>query len=497
MADATWQILATRLVVYGTLCAIACCISGQSPFMQAALAQSTDSATPTPLASNQVEGEAEASGQSYYYTFTGGPGDLTIKLDGETDFYSTNAHVVLHDERGVELGKVALNATGNSASKSATIHLTKSQLIKMQIMLGVNVGIHLKYKVSLAGPLNLMAYPSRLASRESNLQLASVNVAPSQSISVSGSSSGSGSQSGAASGSESKSNFNTDSISISNSNSSSNRDTDSSSNSAASNAPIEDKWAFVVGVSKFAKPSINLKYPAKDAKDLSNYLINEANFAPDHVKLLVDEQATKERVLAELGDKWLPRLAHPNDLVLIFISTHGSPSQADLEGLNYLVMHNTDPESLYATGLPLSDLAAAIKQRVHSNRVVLIIDACHSGAADTAKGLTRVGNIDSAALSQGTGQLIICSSMPNQVSWESKRYQNGVFTHQLIEALRAGKPTLSQAFERLKESVQTEVLQDRSELQTAVLKSKWKGNDLIISAPPTKPRQVPAEFKLQ
>jgi|JI8StandDraft_1071087.scaffolds.fasta_scaffold04977_3 hypothetical protein len=483
MADATWQKRATRLVVYGTLCAIACGISGQSPFVQAALAQSTDSATPTQLASNLIEGEAEASGQSYYYTFTGGPGDLTIKLDGETDFYSTNAHVVLHDERGVELGKVALNATGNSASKSATIHLTKSQVIKMQIMLGVNVGIHLKYKVSLAGPLNLQAYPTRLASRESNLQLASVNVAPAQSMSGSGS----------ASGSESKSNFNTDSISISNSN----RDSDSSSNSAAINAPIEDKWAFVVGVSKFAKPSINLKYPAKDAKDLSNYLINEANFAPDHVKLLVDEQATKERVLAELGDKWLPRLAHPNDLVLIFISTHGSPSQADLEGLNYLVMHNTDPDSLYATGLPLSDLAAAIKQRVHSNRVVLIIDACHSGAADTAKGLTRVGNIDSAALSQGTGQLIICSSMPNQVSWESKRYQNGVFTHQLIEALRAGKPTLSQAFEHLKESVQTEVLQDRSELQTAVLKSKWKGNDLIISAPPTKPRQLPAEFKLQ
>ena len=483
MAVATWQKRATRIVVCSTLCAIACCISGQSPFVQAALAQSTDSATPTKLASNQIEGEAEASGQSYYYTFTGGPGDLTIKLDGETDFYSTNAHVVLHDERGVELGKVALNATGNSASKSATIHLTKSQVIKMQIMLGVNVGIHLKYKVSLAGPLNLQAYPTRLASRESNLQLASVNVAPAQSMSGSGS----------ASGSESKSNFNTDSISISNSN----RDSDSSSNSAAINAPIEDKWAFVVGVSKFAKPSINLKYPAKDAKDLSSYLINEANFAPDHVKLLVDEQATKERVLAELGDKWLPRLAHPNDLVLIFISTHGSPSQADLEGLNYLVMHNTDPESLYATGLPLSDLAAAIKQRVHSNRVVLIIDACHSGAADTAKGLTRVGNIDSAALSQGTGQLIICSSMPNQVSWESKRYQNGVFTHQLIEALRAGKPTLSQAFERLKESVQTEVLQDRSELQTAVLKSKWKGNDLIISAPPTKPRQLPAEFKLQ
>lgn len=337
-------------------------------------------------------------------------------------------------------------------------------------MLGVKVGIHLKYKVSLAGPLNLMAQPTRLASAGQSLkveteQVASLPTASSRAL--------------AATGSREATTDNFVRV----------------DDSAASNAPIEDKWAFIVGVSKFAKPSINLKYPAKDAKDLSTYLVNEANFAPDHVKLLVDEQATKERVLAELGDKWLPRLAHPNDLVLIFISTHGSPSQADLEGLNYLVMHNTDPDSLYATGLPLSDLAAAIKQRVHSNRVVLIIDACHSGAADTAKGLTRVGNIDSAALSQGTGQLIICSSLPNQVSWESKRYQNGVFTHQLIEALRAGKPTLSQAFERLKESVQSEVLQDRAELQTAVLKSKWKGNDLIISAPATKPRQLPADFR--
>lgn len=463
MAYGSWRKLATRVFVYSTLCAAS--FNGwQCHLLPAAIAQSTDSATPTRLESNQIEGEAEAAGQSYYYTFTAGPGDLTIKVDGETDFYSTTAHVILHDERGLELGKVALNATGNSGNKSATIHLAKSHLIKMQIMLGVNVGIHLKYKVSLAGPVDLMAQQTRLASassREARKEREAEPIAKEAST---------------------DNNTHVD-------------DSNSVSSSNSSNTPIEDKWAFIVGVSKFAKASINLKYPAKDAKDLSTYLINEANFAPDHVKLLVDEQATKERVLAELGDKWLPRLAHPNDLVLIFISTHGSPSQADLEGLNYLVMHNTDPDSLYATGLPLSDLAAAIKQRVHSNRVVLIIDACHSGAANTAKGLTRVGNIDSAALSQGTGQLIICSSLPNQVSWESKRYQNGVFTHQLIEALRSGKPTLSQAFERLKESVQSEVLQDRAELQTAVLKSKWKGNDLIISAPATKPRRLPADFK--
>lgn len=495
MAEAVWRNLAAKLVVPGTLLVALC--GGPQGLPLAASAQSIDSTTPTPLESNQVQGEAEAKGQSYYYIFSGGPGDLNIKIDGETDFYSAGTRVILRDERGVELANVNLNATGNGATTSAKVHLTKQQVIKMQIMLGVNVGIHVKYKVSLGGPINPVGLPTRLATAEPNTQVAS---APASTTPVSStqiaSSQISNSQIASTLPSLQTTSFTSSSADA---RGASNRDASNdislrAEDSAAVNAPIEDKWAFIVGVSKFAKASINLKYPAKDAKDLSNYLVNEANFAPDHVKLLVDEQATKERVLAELGDKWLPRLAHPNDLVLIFISTHGSPSQADLEGLNYLVMHNTDPESLYATGLPLSDLAAAIKQRVHSNRVVLIIDACHSGAADTAKGITKVGNIDSAALSQGTGQLIICSSQPNQVSWESKRYQNGVFTHQLIEALRAGKPTLSQAFERLKESVQTEVLQDRSELQTAVLKSKWKGNDLIISAPATKPRKVPTEL---
>ncbi|HNB25053.1 MAG TPA: caspase family protein, partial [Candidatus Melainabacteria bacterium] len=255
------------------------------------------------------------------------------------------------------------------------------------------------------------------------------------------------------------------------------------------NKPIDDKWALIIGISKFQKPEVNLKYPAKDAADLREFLIKEANFSSDHVKLLTDEKATKANVLAEIGDKWLPRVAHPNDLVLIFISTHGSPSSVDLEGLNYLVMHDTDPASLYATGLPLQDLAAAVKQRVHANRVILIVDACHSGAANPAKGLTRIGNFDSNSLLLGTGQLIICSSEPNQVSWESKRYENGVFTRQLIQALRAkgGKVALGEAFEKLKDSVVSEVLKDRGELQSPVMKMHWSGKDLILSAPPSKP----------
>jgi hypothetical protein len=40
----------------------------------------------------------------------------------------------------------------------------------------------------------------------------------------------------------------------------------------------------------------------------------------------------------------------------------------------------------------------------------------------------------------------------------------------------------------MKDKVQDEVLKDRGELQTPVMRSKWEGNDLIVAAPPTEVR---------
>lgn len=254
---------------------------------------------------------------------------------------------------------------------------------------------------------------------------------------------------------------------------------------------MRDKWALVIGISKFNDPSINLKYASKDAKDFADYLVRDAHFSPDHIRMLLDEKATRENILSQLGDKWLPRIAGPDDLVVIFISSHGSPSQADVAGVNYVVAYNTDKNSLLATGIPLRDLTSMIKERIHSDRVVLIMDACHSGAAVeeqqlASKGLFRVTNFSADEIFQGTGQLVICSSQPNQVSWESKQYPNGVFTHCLLEGLRKSgtNTTIGDACQYMKDRVQNEVLKDRGELQTPVLKSKWQGNDLKMALPP-------------
>ncbi len=257
------------------------------------------------------------------------------------------------------------------------------------------------------------------------------------------------------------------------------------------NRPVHDKWALIIGISKFKDSSLNLKYPAKDAKDFADFLTREANFAPDHIKLLLDEKASRENILDYMGDKWLPRVAAPDDLVLIYFSSHGSPSALDQGGVNYVVAHDTDKNRLYSTGLAMQDLARIIKGRVHSDRILILLDACHSGAVTVSgeKGMTRTGNISAEDVAQGTGQMVICSSDTSEVSWESKRYENSVFTHCLIESMKKnGKQTkLSEAFTQLKEDVETEVRRDRGAQQMPVIKGQWQGDELMVALPPSHP----------
>lgn len=256
--------------------------------------------------------------------------------------------------------------------------------------------------------------------------------------------------------------------------------------SKGNDKPIREKWALAVGISNFKDSSINLKFAAKDATDFKNFLVNKEKFKPDHVRLLTDDQATRENIISNMGSKWLGKVVHPDDLVILYISSHGSRAVDDAKGVNFLVAHDTDKNSLLATGIPMQWLTKMVKDQVPSNRVVLILDVCHSGsAAQGGKALFRAPvAVDPTKITIGNGQMILCSSLAEQVSWESKNYENSVFTRRLIEALQVNndKTTILEAYKQLKVLVENEVLKDRANLQTPILWNKdWLGNDPVIA----------------
>ena len=260
--------------------------------------------------------------------------------------------------------------------------------------------------------------------------------------------------------------------------------------------PIRDKWALVIGIGDFADKSVpRLKYATKDARDFYDYLIKDAHFAPDHVRLLLDDKASERRIMSELGSKFLARVVKPDDLVVIFFSTHGSPSQMDIRGKNYLCAYDTEPNDLFATGIEMQKILDSIQGRVLTDRVLLVLDACHSGSTDpNAKGIIRSGNFDAEQLAEGSGQLVICSSKPEEQSFESKRYDNGVFTRSLLNGLRSNssKATLGAAFQAAKSAIADEVREDHpGARQTATMHSKWVGNDLNLAVKADKPQALP------
>ncbi len=268
-----------------------------------------------------------------------------------------------------------------------------------------------------------------------------------------------------------------------------------------SSAPIGDKWAVVIGVSKFADPQVPpLKYSAKDAKDFYDYLVDPAlgKFQKDHVKLLLNEDASKVNIMDMLGDSFLPHAANPNDLVVIYLSTHGSPAGADIRGVNYVVAYDTQVRKLFATGLEMRQLLRIIKERVHTNRILLVLDTCYSGGAgsDSGKGMVRT-NVDSSTLAQGIGSLVITSSSPDQRSWESDDLKNSYFTKYLIDSLKqSNNGSVDQAFNSMKQKVQQSVLKDKGEVQTPIMSGSFLGPALVLGITPSETHIAPVTVPL-
>src|SRR5262245_50152547 len=138
-------------------------------------------------------------------------------------------------------------------------------------------------------------------------------------------------------------------------------------------------WAVVIGVSSYKnlRTEEQLRFAHRDAEELAAFLQSPSGggFPSTQIKVLLNEEASIASIRTALGT-WLPRSAEPNDVVYIFFAGHGIVEQGS-DG--YLLASDSDPQNLYATALPISELDRIVTERLHSRIAVVIADACHSG----------------------------------------------------------------------------------------------------------------------
>lgn len=275
---------------------------------------------------------------------------------------------------------------------------------------------------------------------------------------------------------------------------------------------VREKWALVVGIGNFQYAGVNpLKYTAKDAKDFHALLADPkyGRFKPANVILLTDQEATTTRIKSEI--EHLSEVAKPDDLVVIYLSTHGSPRDVSTADVNYIVTYDTKPDRLYTTSLPMVDLMDNAGKLIQARRVVVFLDTCFSGAAtlsgvfanaaagvapsaamgglgDGAKALGFVSGVSDKMLSRGGSgsRIIITASSTNEKSWESHQLRNGIFTHFLIRTLQQnnGLTPINELFRNLRDQVTQRARAEKKASQVPMMAPAQTKADIRIGIAP-------------
>ena len=154
------------------------------------------------------------------------------------------------------------------------------------------------------------------------------------------------------------------------------------------NAP--QRWAVIVGISDYAnfgdEIGGDLPGSVNDARSMSNVLQARWGFDPQHVRLLLDRDASRTGIKAELTER-LPAVVQPNDLVVFYFAGHGSQAWDlngdEADGLDETLAPYDAQRGSTESDITDDELAEWI-QKLPTRNVTVILDNCHAGTGTRA-----------------------------------------------------------------------------------------------------------------
>jgi hypothetical protein len=257
---------------------------------------------------------------------------------------------------------------------------------------------------------------------------------------------------------------------------------------------VRRKFALVIGIGDFLDPAVpRLKYAAKDARDFAAALMDpeHGNFSSENVTLLTNDKATRAAILNAMQE--LFNRAQEDDLVVIYVSSHGSPAQQDkgLGGIGHIVTYDTSLKNIWVDAIEYQDFAAKTSL-IRARRKVAFLDTCFSGQAsrpgEKALSIESMGVDDRTArmFLSGDGTFVITSSKSTERSWESEKIQNSYFTFYLVDALKRSKEpaTVKEIFDYISVKVPDAVAKEKQAPQHPQMHPMTGPGDVRIGVVP-------------
>lgn len=234
-------------------------------------------------------------------------------------------------------------------------------------------------------------------------------------------------------------------------------------NNASQGKP--DLYLVVMASEKFKDNRFDLNYAVKDASDMASTISGSDAFKNVHIRKLYNTSFQKDSV--KKLDTWLSK-ANLNDVVMFFFAGHG---YLDSDFNYYFPTYYTNFDDPSDKAVPYAAFEKLFNS-IKPTRKLMFIDACFSGEVDEdateinepktgeKKDSTRSISIARGSISmssameiskeifsdlrKGTGATIISSAGGNQAALEGEKWDNGLFTHCVINGLSKKRADFNQ-----------------------------------------------------
>ncbi|MEW6670989.1 MAG: caspase family protein [Thermodesulfobacteriota bacterium] len=184
-----------------------------------------------------------------------------------------------------------------------------------------------------------------------------------------------------------------------------------------------------IGVDRYKDGTINLKYPVKDAKDITEKILNQAatlyNPRNIHYEILTDDQATKANITGRIDE--LAKRIRPSDSFILFAAGHGVLLQNQ-----YYMLTSEYEGKVNSHHLISSNEIVEISKKIKSLSQLFMFDTCHAGGVDTI--VSGLYDARISVLAKKMGLHIYASANSKEAALDG--YQgNGLFTYTLLDGL--------------------------------------------------------------
>jgi hypothetical protein len=204
------------------------------------------------------------------------------------------------------------------------------------------------------------------------------------------------------------------------------------------NQPQSNAHAVIVGIERYKNGLVPaVSFARRDAAIMQAYVTRTLGVPPEHVRLLLDNEASLAELRTAIAGQLANSVEGPNARVYVYFAGHGAPNLKTKQP--YLVPYDGNPAYPETSCYPLEEMYQTLAKL--EARVTVLIDACFSGAAGrgdvpgTLVADARPALVELKETSTPTNVAVLAAADGEQVSSALTSKRHGLFTYFLLKGL--------------------------------------------------------------